>query len=118
VGAQFTLGRIAEALGATLEGDPARGILGVAPLAIAGAGHVSFRVNFATCARRTRAGRASNNLVQVAHSCEVGEDAVLVRCGDVSGSCKIDSRAVLPELVRRSRELEKRVQEIEDGRRA
>jgi hypothetical protein len=118
VGAQFTLGRIAEALGATLEGDPAQGNLGVARLAIAGAGHASIRVNPATCARRPRAGWASNNLVQVGHSCDVGDDVVLVRCGDVSGSCKTDSRAVLPELVRRSRELEKRVQEIEDARRA
>ena len=118
MGAQFTLGRIAEALGATLEGDPARGILGVATLAITGAGRVCFRVNPATCARRPRAGRASNNPAQVNHSCDVGKDVVLVRCGDVSGSCKIGSRAVLPELVRRSRELEKLVQEIEDGRRA
>ena len=45
MGAQFTLGRIAEALGATLEGDPARVMLGVAPLDIAGPEHVSFLVN-------------------------------------------------------------------------
>jgi len=45
VGAQFTLGRIAEALGATLEGDPARVIRGVAPLDSAGPEHVSFLVN-------------------------------------------------------------------------
>jgi UDP-3-O-[3-hydroxymyristoyl] glucosamine N-acyltransferase len=45
VGAQFTLGRLAEALGATLEGDPARVIRGVAPLAGAGPEHVSFLVN-------------------------------------------------------------------------
>lgn len=32
MGAQFTLGRIAEALGATLQGDSARVIRGVAPL--------------------------------------------------------------------------------------
>ena len=45
MGAQFTLGRIAEALGATLEGDPARLIRGVAPLDSAGPEHVSFLVN-------------------------------------------------------------------------
>jgi len=45
VGAQFTLGRIAEALGATLEGDPARVIRGVAPLDSAGPEDVSFLVN-------------------------------------------------------------------------
>ena len=51
MGVQFTLGRIAEALGATLEGDPARVILGVAPLDAAGPEHVSFLSN----ARYTRA---------------------------------------------------------------
>jgi UDP-3-O-[3-hydroxymyristoyl] glucosamine N-acyltransferase len=45
VGAQFTLGRIAEALGATLEGDPARVIRGVAPLDSAGPEHVSFLIS-------------------------------------------------------------------------
>ena len=45
MGAQFTLGRIAEALGATLEGDPARVIVGVAALDIAGPEHVSFLVH-------------------------------------------------------------------------
>jgi len=55
VGAQFTLGRIAEALGATLEGDPARVIRGVAPLDSAGPEHVSFLVN----ARYTRAAAQS-----------------------------------------------------------
>jgi UDP-3-O-[3-hydroxymyristoyl] glucosamine N-acyltransferase len=45
VGASFTLGRIAEALGATLEGDPNRLIIGVAPLEKAGPEHVSFLVN-------------------------------------------------------------------------
>ena len=55
MGAQFTLGRIAEALGATLEGDPARVILGVAPLDSAGPEHVSFLVN----ARYSRAAAES-----------------------------------------------------------
>jgi UDP-3-O-[3-hydroxymyristoyl] glucosamine N-acyltransferase len=45
VGASFTLGSIAEALGATLEGDPSRLITGVAPLDKAGPEHVSFLVN-------------------------------------------------------------------------
>ena len=55
MGAQFTLGRIAEALGATLEGDPARVIRGVAPLDSAGPEHVSFLVN----ARYSRAAAQS-----------------------------------------------------------
>ena len=55
MGAQFTLGRIAEALGATLEGDPARVIRGVAPLDSAGPEHVSFLVN----ARYSRAAAES-----------------------------------------------------------
>ena len=45
MGASFTLGRIAGALGATLEGDPNRLIIGVAPLEKAGPEHVSFLVN-------------------------------------------------------------------------
>jgi len=58
VGAQFTLGRIAEALGATLEGDPARVIVGVAPLDVAGPEHVSFLANprYARAAARSAAG--------------------------------------------------------------
>jgi len=58
VGAQFTLGRIAEALGATLEGDPARVIVGVAPLDVAGPEHVSFLANsrYARDAARSAAG--------------------------------------------------------------
>jgi UDP-3-O-[3-hydroxymyristoyl] glucosamine N-acyltransferase len=58
VGAQFTLGRIAEALGATLEGDPARVILGVASLDAAGPEHVSFLANsrYARAAARSAAG--------------------------------------------------------------
>jgi UDP-3-O-[3-hydroxymyristoyl] glucosamine N-acyltransferase len=61
VGAQFTLGRIAEALGATLEGDPARLILGVAPLDAAGPEHVSF-LSHARHARAA-AGSAAGALV-------------------------------------------------------
>jgi UDP-3-O-[3-hydroxymyristoyl] glucosamine N-acyltransferase len=58
VGAQFTLGRIAEALGAALEGDPARVIGGVAPLDSAGPEHVSFLVNprYQGAAARSAAG--------------------------------------------------------------
>jgi UDP-3-O-[3-hydroxymyristoyl] glucosamine N-acyltransferase len=58
VGAKFTLGRIAEALGATLEGDPARLILGVAPLDAAGPEHVSFlsHARYTRAAARSAAG--------------------------------------------------------------
>ena len=58
MGVPFTLGKIAEALGATLEGDPARIILGVAPLETAGPDHVSFLVNprFQRAAARSAAG--------------------------------------------------------------
>jgi UDP-3-O-[3-hydroxymyristoyl] glucosamine N-acyltransferase len=58
VGAQFTLGRIAEALGATLEGDAARVIVGVAPLDVAGPEHVSFLANsrYARAAAQSAAG--------------------------------------------------------------
>ena len=58
MGAQFTLGRIAEALGATLEGDPARVVRGVAPLDVAGPEHVSFLANarYARAAARSAAG--------------------------------------------------------------
>jgi len=45
VGASFTLGRIAEALGATLEGDPERVVVAVAPLETAGPDDISFVVN-------------------------------------------------------------------------
>jgi UDP-3-O-[3-hydroxymyristoyl] glucosamine N-acyltransferase len=58
VGSQFTLGRIAEALGATLEGDPARVFLGVAPLDVAGPDQVSFLTSsrHAPAAARSAAG--------------------------------------------------------------
>jgi len=58
VGVQFTLGRIAEALGATLEGDPTRLIRGVAPLDGAGPEHVSFLVHhrYARAAAESAAG--------------------------------------------------------------
>jgi len=41
-GGPFTLGQLAEALGATLEGDPALAVRGVAPLESAGPDEVSF----------------------------------------------------------------------------
>ena len=58
MGAQFTLLRIAEALGATLEGDPAQVIRGVAPLDSAGPEHVSFLVypRYARAAAKSAAG--------------------------------------------------------------
>ena len=42
-------------------------------------------------------GRGSkvDNLVQVAHNCEIGEDVILVSQVGVSGSCRIGNRAVL-----------------------
>ena len=45
----------------------------------------------------TRIGRGSkiDNLVQVGHNCDVGEDVILVAQVGVSGSCKIGNRAVL-----------------------
>ena len=45
MGASFTLGRIAEALGATLEGDPSRVVMAVAPLETAGPEDISFLAN-------------------------------------------------------------------------
>jgi UDP-3-O-[3-hydroxymyristoyl] glucosamine N-acyltransferase len=45
VGASYTLGRLAEAIGATLVGDPDRLVTGVAPLDKAGPEHVSFLVS-------------------------------------------------------------------------
>jgi UDP-3-O-[3-hydroxymyristoyl] glucosamine N-acyltransferase len=57
-GASFTLGRLAEALGATLEGDAARVVTGVAPLESAGPAQVSFLSDrkYQRLAESTRAG--------------------------------------------------------------
>ncbi len=57
-GASFTLGRLAEALGATLEGDAARVVTGVAPLETAGPAQVSFVSNrkYERLAESSRAG--------------------------------------------------------------
>ncbi len=57
-GASFTLGRLAEALGATLEGDAARVVSGVAPLETAGPTQVSLLSNrkYQRLAESTRAG--------------------------------------------------------------
>src|SRR3989441_5644837 len=56
--AEFTLGQLAEALGATLEGDPARVVRGVAPLESAGADDVSFLTDarYRAAAQASRAG--------------------------------------------------------------
>jgi UDP-3-O-[3-hydroxymyristoyl] glucosamine N-acyltransferase len=54
-GPQFSLGALAEALGATVEGDAARVVSGVATLESAGPGHISF----CTDARYQAAARAS-----------------------------------------------------------
>ncbi len=54
----YTLGQLAEALGATLEGDPRRLVIGVAPLESAGPDQVSFLTNarYADAAKASRAG--------------------------------------------------------------
>jgi UDP-3-O-[3-hydroxymyristoyl] glucosamine N-acyltransferase len=56
--AGFTLGQLAQALGATLEGDPRRVVTGVAPLESAGPDHVSFltHARYHDAARVSRAG--------------------------------------------------------------
>ena len=55
---QFTLGALAAALGATLDGDPAQVVTGVAPLDAAGPGDVSFLTDarYRKVARTSRAG--------------------------------------------------------------
>jgi UDP-3-O-[3-hydroxymyristoyl] glucosamine N-acyltransferase len=54
----FTLGELAAALGATLEGDPRRVVTGVAPLDSAGPDHVSFltHARYEEAAKASRAG--------------------------------------------------------------
>ena len=56
--AGFTLGELAAALRATLEGDPSRVVTGVAPLDTAGPDQISFLIDrrYAATARRSRAG--------------------------------------------------------------
>src|SRR5213595_2923440 len=56
--AEFTLGQLAEALGATLEGDPARVVRGVAPLESAAPDDVSFLTDarYRAAAQASRAG--------------------------------------------------------------
>jgi UDP-3-O-[3-hydroxymyristoyl] glucosamine N-acyltransferase len=56
--AGFTLGELAKALGATLEGDPRRVVTGVAPLDSAGPDQVSFltHARYAEAAKASRAG--------------------------------------------------------------
>jgi UDP-3-O-[3-hydroxymyristoyl] glucosamine N-acyltransferase len=57
-GAGFTLGQLAQALGATLEGDPRRVVTGVAPLESAGPDQVSFltHARYHDVAKSSRAG--------------------------------------------------------------
>ena len=57
-GAKFTLGELAEALGATLEGDAGRVVRGVAPLESAGPDDVSFLTDgrYRAAAQSSRAG--------------------------------------------------------------
>src|SRR5881409_3485195 len=56
--AEFTLGQLAEALGATLEGDAGRVVTGVAPLESAGPADVSFLTDgrYRAAAQASRAG--------------------------------------------------------------
>src|SRR2546427_9012678 len=56
--AEFTLGQLAEALGATVGGDPGRVVRGVAPLESAGADDVSFLTDarYRAAAQASRAG--------------------------------------------------------------
>jgi len=61
-GASFTLGRLADALGASLEGDPARVVTGVASLEAAGPEHVSFLTD-AKHLKQAQASRAGAFLV-------------------------------------------------------
>lgn len=55
---RFTLGRLAEVLGATLDGDPDRVVTGVAPIESAGPDHISFLTDsrHRVAARASRAG--------------------------------------------------------------
>ena len=64
MGAQFTLGCIPEALGAVLERDPARVILGIPPPDVAGPRQVSFPFNrrSARTAARRRAQEIEDGL--------------------------------------------------------
>ncbi len=57
-GASFTLGRLADALGASLEGDSARVVTGVAPLETAGPDQISFLTDrkYLKPAEQSRAG--------------------------------------------------------------
>src|SRR5207247_1593948 len=73
--AEFTLGQLAEALGATLEGDPARVVRGVAPLESAGPDDVSFLTDarYGAAAQPPRVGA----LTYVGPDVEVGEGCVL-----------------------------------------
>jgi len=71
----FTLGQLAQALGATLEGDPRRLVTGVAPLESAGPHEVSFLTN----ARYTEAAKASRAGAFVAGTDAAGLPAPVLR---------------------------------------
>ena len=62
-GASFTLGRLADALGASLLGDAARVVTGLAPLETAGPEHVSFLTD-RQYSNQAEAGRAGAILVE------------------------------------------------------
>jgi UDP-3-O-[3-hydroxymyristoyl] glucosamine N-acyltransferase len=73
---RFTLGNLADALGATLDGDPSRVVLGVAPLESAGPDDISFLID-ARYRDRARASRAGAFLAAT----DAGElPAPVLRC--------------------------------------
>src|SRR5262250_2490085 len=74
--AEFTLGEIAEVLQARLEGDPARVVVGVAPLDSAGPDQISFL----TDARYHDAARASRAGAFLAFADAEGLPAPTLRC--------------------------------------
>src|SRR5207247_667029 len=80
--AEFTLGQLAEALGATLEGDPARVVRGVAPVGCAGDARVDATAAVGPLAvieagARIGSGARVGALTYVGPDVEVGEGCVL-----------------------------------------
>jgi UDP-3-O-[3-hydroxymyristoyl] glucosamine N-acyltransferase len=73
----FTLGQLAEALNATLDGDPSRTVTGVAPLDVASAHQISFL----TDARYEDAARKSNAGAFIAPPGTRGLPAPVLTCG-------------------------------------
>ena len=74
---RFTLGQLAEALDAKLDGDPARVVTGVAPLDAAGADDISFLID----PRYEPAARASRAAAFLAPVGTQGLPAAVLECG-------------------------------------